>query len=116
MMTHTLARDSAKFLVAEIRSKLERIWAYPHGLDFNRIFLAAIRDRLNRSCKHFEADGGDDLHPDLYQPISEATVLLSCALSKSPIDRDGVRAAIELIDELNAVALTYSEGVNHADV
>lgn len=98
-MRPEIAHDSAMFMLKEIQPMLDRIWA-SNDLDFNRVFLTSIRDRLHKICVHFEEYGGAEDFEEIYLPLFDALSLLTDALRKKPVDRKGVRSTMVRLERL----------------
>lgn len=100
MMRPEIAHNSAMFMLMDVRPMLHKIWASNQPLEFHRLFLNAVRDRLHSSCVHFETHGGAEEYEEIYLPIFDALSLLTDALLKKPVDRVSARGAIDQLDAL----------------
>lgn len=98
-MTLQNARNVVHFLLWEIQPKLRKI-AASGNLDFNRLFLVAIRDRIHQTCVHFETHQGAEAHEEIYLSLFDALSALTFALSQQPIDGPSFRAAIDTLDDV----------------
>jgi hypothetical protein len=70
-------------------------------LESKRFALRSIRDGLHEACLQFEAHEGANEQEDIYLPLFDALSFLNQALGSPEMDEMIVRAAYDLLTELD---------------
>ena len=102
MTRREIAHSIANFCVWKNRPILQRAAKTGMPLESFRYFLRSVRDSLDEFSRNAKQRGHAEECPELFDPISDALTMINFALSKTPIDGEAIKAALESLDECAA--------------
>jgi len=100
MMSRENAYRVCERAVVDNRRLLQQMVGRPKHIPLSHTMLIGVRDRLDRACRAFVEQLGDDDHEDLYMPLVDALGLINSALTQNDINRNYVSLAFERLESL----------------
>lgn len=102
MTSHEIARSVANYCLWKNHELLQRVVKGQLPLESYRYFLRSIQESLDEFCRNAKERGQAEDCPELFEPLSDALVMINFALANTPIDGEAVKAALESLDECAA--------------